>query len=103
MTERLYLYDTTLRDDEDPLEVLESGGTPSLSELKLHNGTVYRWNRPIYDPGKGHPHVRVENRVLPAGPTIIDVLANAAFYFGVLPVLGHATWHLYRAAVPRDI
>ena len=73
--------------DEDPVAVLEAGGTPLLEELNLHNGTVYRWNRPIYDPAGGHPHVRVENRVLPAGPTIIDVLANAAFYYGVVRTL----------------
>ena len=66
-----------------------SGRPPELSELKLHNGTVYRWNRPIYDPGKGHPHVRVENRVLPAGPTIIDTLANAAFYYGCVRTLAN--------------
>lgn len=73
--------------DEDPVAVLEAGGVPELEELNLHNGTVYRWNRPIYDTGNGHPHVRVENRVLPAGPTIIDVLANAAFYYGVVRTL----------------
>jgi hypothetical protein len=69
--------------DEDPAEVLRSGGVPALAELRLHNGTVYRWNRPIYDITGGQPHVRVENRVLPAGPTVVDMLANAAFYFGV--------------------
>ncbi|WEV79076.1 glutamate--cysteine ligase [Janibacter cremeus] len=73
--------------DEDPAAVLDEGGTPQLGELNLHNGTVYRWNRPIYQPTEGKPHVRVENRVLPAGPTIIDVLANAAFYYGVVRTL----------------
>ena len=58
-----------ITDDEDPLEVLEDGGTPALSELKLHNGTIYRWNRPVYDVVDGVPHLRVENRVLAAGPT----------------------------------
>ncbi|HET8768612.1 MAG TPA: glutamate--cysteine ligase, partial [Pedococcus sp.] len=57
---------------------------PALAELRLHNGTVYRWNRPIYDIVDGTPHLRVENRVLPAGPTLVDVLANAAFYYGVM-------------------
>jgi gamma-glutamyl:cysteine ligase YbdK (ATP-grasp superfamily) len=71
-------------DDEDPLEVLESGGTPQLSELRLHNGTIYRWNRPVYDVVDGVPHVRVENRVLAAGPTVVDTMANAGFYFGVV-------------------
>ena len=70
--------------DEDPVATLEAGGAPRLSELRLHNGTVYRWNRPIYDIADGRPHLRVENRVLPAGPTIIDTMANSAFYYGVL-------------------
>ena len=73
--------------DEDPIAVLEAGRAPDLSELKLHNGTVYRWNRPIYDTVDGAPHLRVENRVLPAGPTIADTLANSAFYYGVVRML----------------
>ena len=72
---------------EDPVAVLESGGAPKLQELRLHNGTIYRWNRPIYDISRGRPHLRVENRVLPAGPTIVDTLANAAFYYGLVRVL----------------
>ncbi|MGW2617486.1 glutamate--cysteine ligase [Streptomyces sp. NPDC001500] len=71
-------------DDEDPLEVLDAGGVPSLAELVLHNGTVYRWNRPVYGIADGVPHLRVENRVLPAGPTVTDVIANAAFYYGLV-------------------
>ena len=71
-------------EDEDPLKVLESGGTPQLSELRLHNGTIYRWNRPVYDIAKGVPHLRVENRLLAAGPTVADTMANAAFYFGLV-------------------
>jgi hypothetical protein len=74
-------------DDEDPQETLDSGGVPRLAELRLHNGTVYRWNRPIYDVVRDQPHVRVENRVLPAGPTVVDTLANAAFYYGLVRVL----------------
>ncbi|MEO3935191.1 glutamate--cysteine ligase [Dermatophilaceae bacterium Soc4.6] len=73
--------------DEDPVAVLDGGGVPHLEELKLHNGTVYRWNRPIYDIVGGRPHLRVENRVLPAGPSIIDVMANSAFYYGALRML----------------
>lgn len=73
--------------DEDPEAVFASGGVPSLAELRLHNGTVYRWNRPIYDIVQGRPHVRVENRVLPAGPTIVDVIANSLFYYGTLQML----------------
>lgn len=70
--------------DVDPLEQLDNGEIPTLDELKLHNGTVYRWNRPVYDVVDGHAHLRVENRVLPAGPTVVDILANAAFYYGVV-------------------
>ena len=61
--------------------------SPALPELRLHNGTIYRWNRPIYDTVRGLPHLRVENRVLPAGPTVTDILANAAFYYGLLRAL----------------
>jgi hypothetical protein len=71
-------------DTEDPVEVLSGGGVPRLAELRLHNGTVYRWNRPVYDIMDNRPHLRVENRVLPAGPTVVDLLANAAFYFGLV-------------------
>ncbi|MBD0861806.1 glutamate--cysteine ligase [Gordonia sp. zg691] len=70
--------------DIDPLAELEAGRTPALDELRLHNGTVYRWNRPVYDVVDGHAHLRVENRVLPAGPTVVDTMANAAFYYGVV-------------------
>jgi hypothetical protein len=73
--------------DEDPVAELEAGRAPQLAELRLHNGTVYRWNRPVYDVVEGRPHLRVENRVLPAGPTVIDMLANAAFYYGMLRTL----------------
>ena len=74
-------------EDEDPVEVLARGDIPRLQELRLHNGTIYRWNRPIYDVVRGRPHLRVENRVLPAGPTVVDILANAAFYYGLIRML----------------
>lgn len=74
-------------DDEDPLRVLDDGGVPQLKELVLLNGTVYRWNRPVYGVVDGVPHLRVENRVLPAGPTVTDVIANAAFYYGLVRAL----------------
>ena len=70
--------------DEDAKAVLAAGRVPELSDLKLHNGTVWRWNRPIYDMSQGVPHLRVENRVLPAGPTAVDTVANACFYYGLL-------------------
>jgi gamma-glutamyl:cysteine ligase YbdK (ATP-grasp superfamily) len=74
-------------EDEDPFEMLEAGRVPGLHELRLHNGTVYRWNRPVYDVADGEAHVRVENRVLPAGPTVVDTMANAALYYGLVRVL----------------
>ncbi len=73
--------------DEDAIAVLDRGDTPKLSELRLHNGTIYRWNRPVYDVVREQPHLRVENRVLPAGPTVQDTCANAAFYFGLVRAL----------------
>ena len=74
-------------EDEDPVKVIERGDTPHLQELRLHNGTIYRWNRPIYEAVRGRPHLRVENRVLPGGPTVVDTIANAALYFGLVRVL----------------
>jgi hypothetical protein len=74
-------------EDEDPVEMLERGDAPHLDELRLHNGTIYRWNRPVYQVVRGRPHLRVENRVLPAGPTVADIIANAAFYYGLVRVL----------------
>jgi gamma-glutamyl:cysteine ligase YbdK (ATP-grasp superfamily) len=74
-------------EDEDPVEVLERGDTPQLHELRLHNGTIYRWNRPIYDTIGDRPHLRVENRLLPAGPSMVDICANAAFYYGLVRTL----------------
>jgi gamma-glutamyl:cysteine ligase YbdK (ATP-grasp superfamily) len=76
-----------LREDEDPTKALDNGEAPQLAELTLHNGTVYRWNRPVYAVDAGLPHLRVENRVLPAGPTVADVIANAAFYYGLVRAL----------------
>lgn len=70
--------------DEDPFEAIEKGAPPQLKALCLHNGTIYRWNRPCYGISNGKAHFRIENRVLPAGPTVIDSMANAAFFFGLL-------------------
>jgi gamma-glutamyl:cysteine ligase YbdK (ATP-grasp superfamily) len=67
---------------EDPRAVVAKGGMPCLDELRLHQSTVWRWNRAIYDAGFGG-HLRVELRALPAGPTIVDMLANAAFLIGL--------------------
>ncbi|BBX63930.1 hypothetical protein MSAS_31040 [Mycobacterium saskatchewanense] len=95
--------------DEDPSAELAAGRTPHLSELRLHNGTVYRWNRPVYDvvqvDGVGRPHLRLENRVLPAGPTVVDMLANSAFYYGMLRGLSESDeplWSTTEFAVAQE-
>ena len=67
--------------------ILTDNGTPYLHELNLHNGTVWRWNRPIYAPGRRSAHIRIENRILPAGPSTVDMVADAAFYYGLIAFL----------------
>jgi len=69
---------------EKSLELLNKGKMPMLSALQLHNSTVYRWNRGCYGVAKNKPHLRIENRVLPAGPTVLDEMANAALWLGLL-------------------
>ena len=69
---------------EDPFEKLARGEAPELKALRLHNGTVYRWNRACYGITNGKPHLRIENRVLPSGPTPLDEVANAAFWYGLV-------------------
>ncbi|MDH3208061.1 MAG: CBS domain-containing protein [Gemmatimonadota bacterium] len=69
---------------DDPMEALRTGGTPKLQALQLHNSTVYRWNRPCYGITDGTPHLRIECRVLPAGPSVLDEVANAAFWSGLV-------------------
>src|SRR5215813_8412029 len=94
-----------LIDEDDPVSELQSGATPELAELTLHNGTVYRWNRPVYAVAGGEPHLRVENRVLPAGPTVTDVVANAAFYYGLVHMLAEAErpiWSQMSFAAAQD-
>src|SRR4030095_47309 len=70
--------------DEDPMVVLARGEIPLLSALRLHNGTVWPWNRACYGVKNGVAHLRIENRALPAGPTVIDEVSNAAFFIGLL-------------------
>jgi CBS domain-containing protein len=74
----------TTETEEDPLGMIERGEMPALNALRLHNGTVYRWNRPCYGVHDNVPHLRIENRVIPSGPTIIDEVANAAFFYGMM-------------------
>ena len=70
--------------DEDPFQVLARGETPLLSALRMHNGTVWRWNRACYGVADGIAHLRIENRALPSGPTVQDEVANAAFFIGLM-------------------
>jgi len=69
---------------EDSLEMIKNGDVPKLRSLQVHNSTVYRWNRPCYGiSDNGKPHLRIENRVIPAGPTVLDEVANACFWLGL--------------------
>jgi hypothetical protein len=77
-----------------------------MRHLRLHNGTIWRWNRPLigYDDD-GTPHLRIEHRVLPAGPTVIDSIASAAFFYGLvhaLAVRDVAPEHQLPFATARD-
>ncbi|MEO0526832.1 MAG: CBS domain-containing protein [Bacteroidota bacterium] len=69
---------------EDSLEEIKKGNIPKLKALNLHNGTIYRWNRPCYGVGGGRPHVRIENRYIPSGPTVLDEMANFVFWVGLM-------------------
>ncbi len=106
----LYPIVIPLHSDERPLDVLAAGGVPELLELRLQQGTIWNWNRPVYDAAGGG-HLRIELRSLPSGPTPIDMLANAAFLVGLtigmserigrlLPALPfrYAEYNFYRAA-----
>jgi CBS domain-containing protein len=77
----------TGRVEDDSLTALSRGELPQLAALRLHNGTVWRWNRPCYGIHEGRAHLRVEMRALAAGPTIADEMANAAFFFGLMTAL----------------
>ncbi len=75
--------------EEDSLAMIKDGKVPKLRALQIHNSTVYRWNRPCYGISpNGKPHLRIENRVMPAGPTPVDATANAAFWLGAMIGMG---------------
>ncbi len=84
--------------EEDSLEVLARGGIPGLSSWRLHNGTIWRWNRPCYGIVDGKPGLRIEARYLPAGPSVVDEMANTAFFLGLMTELpeefGDITQHM---------
>ncbi len=112
LTEAVALYPPVIAacEEENSLAVVQSGGIPRLAELRLHQGTIWQWNRAVYDPADGG-HVRVEMRALPSGPTPIDMAATAAFMLGLVTALRddvdrllpafpfrHAEHNFYRAA-----
>ncbi|PKD42777.1 CBS domain-containing protein [Rhodohalobacter barkolensis] len=70
--------------EEDSMSILNNGGIPKLEALQLHNGTIYKWNRPCYGITNGVPHLRIENRYIPSGPTETDEMANLAFWVGLM-------------------
>lgn len=82
--------------EDDSLEQLDNNVTPKLKALCLHNGTVYLWNRPCYGLTNGVPHIRIENRYIPSGPSIIDEVANLSFWIGLMnnmPVKAKDIWN----------
>lgn len=81
----------TCEPDPPALEVVRRGEAPKLSSLLLHNGTVWRWNRACYGVANGVAHLRIENRILPSGPTVIDEVANAALFYGLMVGLGEVS------------
>ncbi|MEX2333662.1 MAG: glutamate-cysteine ligase family protein [Pseudohongiella sp.] len=83
---RLYRPILPVCGEEDPFVVMSAGQAPQLSELRLQMGTVWLWNRPVYDPADGG-HLRIEMRTLPAGPSIKDMMANAALMIGLARLL----------------
>ena len=88
--------------DENPFEVLARGEIPLLSALRLHNGTVWRWNRACYGVTEGVAHLRIENRALPSGPTTVDEIANAAFFSGLMVALPQAYGEISKRMVFDD-
>jgi CBS domain-containing protein len=75
---------------ENSLELISEGKVPKLRSLQVHNSTIYRWNRPCYGiSDNGKPHLRIENRVLPSGPTVLDEAANAALWLGAMIQMHH--------------
>lgn len=70
--------------EEDSLDILARGEIPKLGAWRLHNGTIWRWNRPCYGVVNGKPGIRIEARYLPAGPSVVDEMANAAFFLGLM-------------------
>lgn len=73
--------------EENSLETLKQGKIPQLAAWRMHNGTIWRWNRACYGVMNGQPSLRIEARFLPSGPTVLDEMANAAFFLGLMTAL----------------
>lgn len=73
--------------EEESSEALSQGKPPKLKALAMHNGNIYKWNRLCYGVSKGKPHLRIENRYIPTGPTLIDEIANVAFWVGLMKAM----------------
>ncbi|MBD80089.1 MAG: signal transduction protein [Crocinitomicaceae bacterium] len=91
--------------EKDSLESLNNGEIPNLNALNLHNGTIWKWNRPCYGLSEGKAHLRIENRYIPSGPTIIDEMANLAFWIGLMegmPDYVRGNWHNYQFEAAKE-
>jgi gamma-glutamyl:cysteine ligase YbdK (ATP-grasp superfamily) len=86
---------------DDPSAAVRRGEVPALDAMRLHGGTVWSWNRPVFDPGPD-PHLRIELRSLPSGPTVADMAATSAFVVGLTLALAEDPGHL-TAALPFDL
>ena len=89
--------------ERDSVEMIKNGEIPKLKALNLHNGTVYRWNRPCYGVGGGKPHLRIENRYIPSGPTPADEIANMVFWVGVMSGSPKAYDNIHKKWDFRDV
>lgn len=89
--ENVRYFSPLIAEHKEATDAPATHSSPTLHYLNLHNGTVWRWNRPIYAPGTEKAHLRVENRLLPAGPTVSDIIADSAFYYGMAKYLAMET------------
>jgi CBS domain-containing protein/gamma-glutamyl:cysteine ligase YbdK (ATP-grasp superfamily) len=90
-------------DYEDSLALVEQGHIPKLKSLQMHNGTVYKWNRVCYGVGGGKPHLRIECRYIPSGPTLKDEIANMAFWVGLMLGQPNELKNIHKKMDFRDI
>ena len=88
---------------KDSLEMLKKGKIPKLEALQLHNGTIYKWNRPCYGVSNGVPHMRIENRYLPSGPTVEDEIANLTFWVGLMSNMPNKYKNIWESIPFEDV